>query len=156
MITDSNSSRKDTDFIAAGGPQGHSWNVIRSQGDELLFKHAGESGAKIFDTTKVNSVKFEPVPVSASGSSSSALPSPGRPVSATWSRKDGSSGTISFQYFIDATGRQGLLSTKYLKNRSYNQGLKNIANWAYWKGAGAYGVGTKKQGSPYFEALKGW
>jgi hypothetical protein len=125
--------------------------VIRSEGDELLFKHAGESGAKIFDQTKVDSIEFE----SDSESASSALPNPGRPVSATWKRKDGTSGKISFKYFIDASGRQGLLSTKYLKNRHYNQGLKNIANWAYWKGAGAYGKGTKREGSPYFEALKG-
>lgn len=124
--------------------------MIRSEADELLFKHARESGAKTFDLTKVNSVDFEPVDNASDG-----LSNPGRPVSASWSRKDGTSGTISFEYFIDATGRQGLLSTKYLKNRSYNQGLKNIANWGYWKGAGDWGVGTPRQGSPYFEALKG-
>ncbi|KAH8694999.1 hypothetical protein BGW36DRAFT_298705 [Talaromyces proteolyticus] len=144
-----------TDFIAAGGPQGHSWNVVRSEGDELLFKHAGESGAKIFDAVKVNSVEFAP----GSAGTIDGHEYPGRPVSAGWSTKDGRSGTISFTYLIDASGRQGLLSTKYLKNRHYNQGLKNIANWAYWRGCGAYGVGTPRQGSPYFEALRdasGW
>lgn len=125
--------------------------MIRSEGDEILFKHAGESGAKIFDETKVDSIEFE----SGGESTNSALPNPGRPVSATWKRKDGTSGRISFKYLVDATGRQGLLSTKYLKNRHYNQGLKNIANWGYWKGAGAYGKDTKREGSPYFEALKG-
>lgn len=117
----------------------------------MLFKHAGESGAKIFDQTKVDAIEFE----NDSGSASSALSNPGKPVAATWKRKDGTTGRISFKYFVDASGRQGLLSTKYLKNRHYNQGLKNIANWAYWKGAGAYGKGTKREGSPYFEALKG-
>lgn len=110
-----------TDFIAANGADGHSWNVIRSQADELLFKHAGACGAHIFDQTKVESIEFE--------ESKTELPV-GRPVSAAWSRKDGSSGTIKFDYLVDASGRAGMISTKYLKNRKFNQGLKNIANWA--------------------------
>ncbi|KAK4206968.1 hypothetical protein QBC37DRAFT_105079 [Rhypophila decipiens] len=141
-----------TDFVAAGGPEGYAWNVIRSEADDILFKHAATCGAKTFDGTKVTGVEFAP-----SESSSEEL---GRPVSATWSRKeDGTSGTITFDYLVDASGRYGLLSTKYLKNRHYNQGLKNIANWAYWKGGGVHGVGTHKEGAPYFEATKdasGW
>ena len=84
---------------------------------------------------------------------------PGRPVSAAWSRKDGSSGRINFDYLVDASGRAGIISTKYLKNRTFNQDLKNVANWGYWKGAISYGVGTPKQGDPFFEALSdgsGW
>ncbi|PNP59076.1 hypothetical protein THARTR1_01324 [Trichoderma harzianum] len=140
-----------TDFIAAGGPGGYAWNVVRSEADELLFKHAAECGVKTFDETKVASIEFAPA---TSGSQSL-----GRPVSATWTRKDGSSGTVSFDYVVDASGRAGLISTKYLKNRSYNQGLKNVASWGYWKNGGVHGVGTHKEGVPYFEALKdgsGW
>lgn len=110
-----------TDFIAANGPDGHSWNVIRSQADEILFRHAGECGAHIFDQTKVTSIEFE--------DSLTDLPV-GKPTSVTWSRKDGSTGTVTFDYLVDASGRAGLISTKYLKNRKFNQGLKNIANWA--------------------------
>jgi hypothetical protein len=58
-------------------------------------------------------------------------------------------------YLVDASGRNGLISTKYLKNRSYNKGLRNVASWGYWKGGGVHGVGTHKEGAPYFEALKG-
>ena len=83
------------------------------------------------------------------------MPNPGRPVSASWSRKDGSSGVIEFEYLVDASGRAGLVSTKYLKNRKNNQALKNIANWGYWKGAGKYGQGTSREGVPFFEALTG-
>ncbi|KAI1380237.1 FAD/NAD(P)-binding domain-containing protein [Hypoxylon crocopeplum] len=146
-----------TDFVASGGPEGYAWNVIRSEGDELLFKHAGSCGAQMFDCTKVTAIEFKPY------EKDEALgfdgPSPGRPVSATWAHKDGSTGVISFEYLIDASGRQGILSTKYLKNRKYNQGLKNIANWGYWKGGSVYSPGTYKEGSPYFEALtdaSGW
>ena len=42
-----------------------------------------------------------------------------------------------------------------MKNRSYNKGLKNVANWGYWKGTDQYSWGTKRQNSPYFEALTG-
>ncbi|KAK3297914.1 O-methyltransferase-domain-containing protein [Chaetomium fimeti] len=140
-----------TDFIAAGGPNGHAWNVVRSEADELLFNHAASCGARTFDATKVDAVQFE----EGDGKKSN----PGKPVSASWKRKDGTSGTIAFKHIVDASGRYGLLSTKYLKNRKFNQNLKNIANWAYWKGGGTYGTGTHKAGSPFFEALQdasGW
>lgn len=143
----------DTDYLAAGGPQAYTWNVIRSESDDLMFRHAGKSGAKIFDGVKVTDLDFEPSGIDVPENSKVA--DPGRPVSATWSRKDGSSGKIKFQYLVDASGRVGLVSTKYLKNRKYNQGLKNVASWGYWKGTGQYAMGTKRQNQPYFEALTG-
>lgn len=144
----------DTDFIAAGGPGNHAWNVVRSEADHIMFKHAGESGAAVFDGIKVNNLEFS----QGDGleAKNSELPEIGRPVSASWLQKStGASGTIRFEYVVDATGRAGLVSTKYMKNRHYNEGLKNVANWGYWKGAGSYGVGTPREGDPYFEALKG-
>ena len=138
----------DTDFIAEGGPNHYTWNVIRSEADELLFRHAAKSGAKAFDGIKVNSVAFTPLPTSGSA--------PGRPISASYTRKsDGLSDLIRFDYIIDASGRTGMLNTKYLKNRMYNQGLKNVANWAYWRTTAKYGGGTPRENSPYFEALTG-
>lgn len=122
----------------------------RSEADELLFKHAAECGVKTFDETTVESIQFSPIHPGSSDTKGL-----GHPVSATWTRKSGDSGTISLDYIVDASGRKGLVSTKYLKNRSYNQGLKNIASWGYWKGGGVYGVGTYKEGVPYFEALEG-
>lgn len=77
----------------------------------------------------------------------------GRPVSASSSRKEsGVSGTIRFKYLVDASGRAGLVSTKYTKNRKYNQGLKSIATWGYWNFAGTHGPG---EGDPFFEAIQG-
>lgn len=113
-----------------------------------MFKHAAECGALVFDGTKVESLSFH--------SSDDAQPGDlGRPVSAKWSRKDGTSGHIKFDYLVDASGRVGLVSTKYLKNRTFNQGLKNIANWGYWKGVKPYAPGTEREGQPFFEALDG-
>ncbi|KAL9124476.1 MAG: hypothetical protein Q9217_006192 [Psora testacea] len=143
-----------TDFLAAGGPKGYAWNVVRSEADDLIFRHAGKSGAKIFDGVRVKSIDFVPLD-NKNDTKDSELPDPGRPVSATWSRKDGSSGVIKFEYLVDASGRAGLVSTKYLKNRRYNQGLKNVASWGYWRGTDTYGVDTNREGQPYFEALQG-
>lgn len=64
-------------------------------------------------------------------------------------------GTIAFNYLVDATGRAGLMSAKYLKNRRFTESLKNIAVWGYWTGVGSYGEGTERAGAPWFEALTG-
>lgn len=128
--------------------------MLRAEADDLMFRHAGKCGAGIFDEVKVDSIQFAPSEYQ-NETANSDLPDPGRPVSASWSRKDGSSGQIKFDYLVDASGRAGLVSTKYLKNRKTNQGLKNIANWGYWKGAEDYAVGTPRQGQPFFEALSG-
>lgn len=120
---------------------------MRSEADDLMFRHAGKCGARIFDGVRVSSVAF---------TSESTGPQTERPVSATWTRKsDGATGTIAFEYIVDASGRAGLLCTKYLKNRTYNQGLKNVASWGYWTGSGAYAEGTPRANSPFFEALHG-
>lgn len=64
-------------------------------------------------------------------------------------------GTTAFTHVIDASGRAGLMSTRYLRNRRFNASLKNIAVWGYWKEVGSYGQGTQRSGAPWFEALTG-
>ncbi|KAM0541624.1 hypothetical protein ACHAPJ_013172 [Fusarium lateritium] len=148
-----------TDFLAAGGPDGYAWNLLRSESDDLLFRHAGACGAHTFDETKVDTIDFEQHTGGTHHGLKDNPESPGRPVSATWSRKDGTSGTVDFQYLVDASGRRGILSTKYLQNRKFNQNFKNVANWAYWKSDNIYGPGTHMEGAPYFEGLEdasGW
>ena len=154
-----NQSKKEgyTDFIAAGGPSNYAWNVVRSESDDLMFRHAGKSGAKIYDGVKVNAISFEPLGSAEMSSSKIAkVANVGRPVSASYTRAStGVSGNIKFEYLIDASGRAGLVSVRYLKNRSYNQGLKNIANWGYWEDTKAFAEGTARADSPFFEALTG-
>ena len=144
-----------TDFLAAGGPNAYSWNVIRSESDYLMLQHAGESGAGVFDGVKINSIEFVPSDIDTS-KIEEHFPNPGRAVAASWSRReDGTTGTIKFDYLVDASGRIGIMSTKYLKNRKYNQGLKNVASWSYWKNTGKYAPGTPRDNQPFFEALTG-
>ncbi|KAK1749557.1 hypothetical protein QBC47DRAFT_311698 [Echria macrotheca] len=150
-----------TDFSATLGPGGFTWNVVRSEADDLLFRHAGVSGAHIFDGTKVDAVDWIAYDADADEFTDEArLANPGRPVSARWSRKvDGASGVIEFDYLVDASGRNGVVSTRYLKNRRWNQRLKNMAHWGYWRGAAHYAAGERNENSPFFEALNdtgGW
>ncbi|KAH8110866.1 FAD/NAD-binding domain-containing protein [Phellopilus nigrolimitatus] len=150
-----------TDFLAAGGPENYAWNVVRSEADDLMFRHAAACGAHVFDGVRVGDITF--APADPADAADPAAPST-RPVRAAWARKPArglpaAAGEIDFEYVVDASGRAGVLSTRYLKNRTYNQGLKNVASWGYWTGTGAYAVGTPRANSPFFEALQdesGW
>jgi flavin-dependent dehydrogenase len=109
----------------------------------------------------VNSLDFIPSGLLHETNATSDLPDPGRPKEARWTSKDGATGTINFDYLVDASGRQGLMSTKYLKNRKMNAGeqLQSVALWGYWTNGGLYGKGTPREGHPYFESLSnasGW
>lgn len=102
----------------------------------------------------MQSINFDG-PNESNGVNGNAQPNVGRPVSAKWKRDDGTTGEIAFDYVVDASGRAGILSTKYLKNRSYSKALKNVANWAYFTGGKRYEEGTDRGNSPLFEALHG-
>lgn len=123
------------------GHDNAAWNVIRSEFDNILLEHAASSGVRVFQCTKVESIGFNDLQ---------------KPVSATY-HSGGSSTplTITFDFIVDATGRAGLISTKYLKNRNFTESLKNVALWAYWKDTNTYGDGTARHGAPWFEALTG-
>ena len=128
----------DTDFVALGSTN-NAWNVVRSEFDELLLKHAEECGARVYTQTRVETFEFEPcsVPEAAKGSSHVAgvhhekdhassnrsrshslggrsveFEPMGRPVKARYTAADGEQGEIKFDYLIDASGRAGVLSTK--------------------------------------------
>ncbi|KAJ7131942.1 putative halogenase [Mycena filopes] len=134
-----------TDFITPD-PNRAAWNVVRSEFDEILLRHAASCGAAVHEGIAVTSIKFSPSDAA-------------RPVAAEWKSDKGETGEIQFEWLVDGSGRSGIMSTKYLKNRRFNDTLKNIAYWAYWKGAGTYMPGTKRENAPWFEALldeSGW
>ncbi|KAF8168995.1 hypothetical protein K438DRAFT_1615682, partial [Mycena galopus ATCC 62051] len=124
------------------GANNSAWNVARSEFDDILLRHAEESGAKVYEEHKVTELAF------AEGSNH-------RPISAKFTTSSGEVGSITFDYLVDASGRAGIMSTKYLKNRYMNESLKNIACWAYWEGANMYAPGTDHENAPWFEALSG-
>ncbi|KAI0724125.1 FAD/NAD(P)-binding domain-containing protein [Fomitopsis betulina] len=189
-----------TDFVALGADNA-AWNVVRAEFDQLLLQHADDSGARVFDQTRVTELVFnsthpaaksstpssnpiidgllrpllnrkvsagspslravveESAPSETAPTSKPAAPSSGRPFKAMYETATGGKGEIEFDYVVDASGRAGLMSTKYLKNRKFNESLKNVAVWGYWRGTGMYGKDTSRENAPYFEALSdesGW
>ncbi|KAI0790174.1 hypothetical protein BC629DRAFT_1440019 [Irpex lacteus] len=131
-----------TDFVTLGHESG-AWNVVRSEFDDLLLRHAAKCGVTVFQETKVTEIQF-------SGS---------RPISATWNRINSEQGHISFDYLLDASGRNGIMSVKYLKSRCFSQSLKNVAHWGYWEGTKKYMPGTTRENAVWIEALNdesGW
>ncbi|OSD04122.1 FAD/NAD(P)-binding domain-containing protein [Trametes coccinea BRFM310] len=180
-----------TDFVALGASNS-AWNVVRSEFDQILLQHAAESGAQVYEQTRVTDILFDESPPSSplqhrvdspsphpatserpvrpnpprrtsavefalnEGSNASRL---GRPRSVLYETAFGGKGEITFDYLVDASGRAGIMSTKYLKNRKFNVSLKNVAVWGYWKSTGVYGRGTDRENAPFFEALSdesGW
>ncbi|KAH8918160.1 FAD/NAD(P)-binding domain-containing protein [Atractiella rhizophila] len=124
-----------------------SWNVERAEFDNILLRQAAKLGAKVYEDVKVTELHFD------SKDSS-------KPVAASYVVKEGTATRkISFDYLIDASGRAGIMSTRYLKNRKFLESLKNLATWAYFEGCNKYEPGTDRDNAPYFEALTdrtGW
>ncbi|KAJ7775500.1 putative halogenase [Mycena metata] len=134
-----------TDFINPD-PNKAAWNVSRAEFDDILLKHAGESGARVHEGVSVGAINFSP-------------DNDKQPVSAEWRSDTGLAGEIKFKYLVDASGRNGIMSTKYLKNRKFNQALRSVAFWGYWTGANMYAPGTSRENATWLEALtdeSGW
>ncbi|KAK7691668.1 hypothetical protein QCA50_005067 [Cerrena zonata] len=147
-----------TDFVALGASNA-AWNVTRSTFDEILLRHAQENGVKVFEGVRVTSIDFVDSPSKTDDISNEDWKDVGRPVRASYVTDQGEAGEIEFDYLIDASGRAGVMSTKYLKNRRYNDSLKNVAIWGYWQDTDMYGRDTPRENAPFFEALSdesGW
>lgn len=104
-----------TDLSSDGS---NAWQVIRSEFDKLLLDHARELGVEVHEGVTVKEVEFDGA----------------RPVAARWVG-DGEQGRVTFDYLIDASGRGGVLATKYLKARKFHNVFRNVATWSYWKNA---------------------
>ena len=109
----------DLNFDHLSGASRHSYQVIRSEFDSILLDQAQANGVEVRQGVKVTDLTFDG----------------DRPVSARWSRiaDRNTTGEISFEFLVDATGRAGLMATRYLKNRRYLEAFRNIAVWSYWR-----------------------
>ncbi|WP_432906096.1 NAD(P)/FAD-dependent oxidoreductase [Micromonospora matsumotoense] len=97
-----------------------SWQVDRSEFDTLLLEHARQNGVSVTTGVTGRSVQF----------------ADGRPVAVECFRDDGESFTVDdFDFLIDATGRNGLLSARHFGNREPLSNLRNVGVWGYWTGA---------------------
>ncbi|KAJ7176705.1 FAD/NAD-binding domain-containing protein [Mycena filopes] len=137
-----------TDFSTLG-PDKTTWNVVRSEADELFLRHAAAESVRVFEDTRVESLVFE----------DGGDPATSRPISANWTRKSGESGSINFSYLVDASGRQGIMATKYLKHRVNREALRNVAVYGYWTDVAIFDEGGPRSNAPLFECLSdklGW
>jgi flavin-dependent dehydrogenase len=106
----------------------YSYQVRREDFDLILLRHAASQGVDTREGVSVKQINFEG----------------GRAISADWERSDRSaSGTILFDYVIDASGRAGLLATKQFNSRRIHEVFKNVAIWGYWRGAKTLQVGPE-------------
>jgi flavin-dependent dehydrogenase len=130
------------DFGELRGRHTYSFQVERSRFDHLLLRHARSQGAAVHEGVEVQSLDFDET---------------GRPCRAHWVRRDdpGVSGVTAFDYLIDASGRNGIMASRYLRNRKYHRVFQNVALWGYWEGAvcrepayreGAIAVGSVPDG----------
>lgn len=123
----------------------HSYQVVRSEFDQLLLDYAREVGAAVYEETSVTAVEREG----------------DRPTKAKWKRADGSEGAIELDHFVDATGLSGLMATRYLGNRRHEDAFANVAIGGYFKGGKPYRDerGVEHPGDFSMEALTdgaGW
>jgi flavin-dependent dehydrogenase len=110
------------DFGELRGRHTYSFQVERSRFDHLLLRHARSQGAAVHEGVEVQSLDFDET---------------GRPCRAHWVRRGdpGVSGVIAFDYLFDASGRNGIMASRYLRNRKYHRVFQNVALWGYWEGA---------------------
>lgn len=110
----------EINFADAQGRPVHGYQVEREAFDHLLLENAKRHGVRVFEGVEIRDLTFDG----------------DRPRQATWVEAGNSSqkGEIVFDYLVDASGRTGIMSTRYLKNRHYNESFQNVAVWGYWKG----------------------
>ncbi|KXN83164.1 Tryptophan 2-halogenase, partial [Leucoagaricus sp. SymC.cos] len=159
-----------TNFVS-DSPDNYTWNVTRAEADALILDRARELGVQIYENHRVTEIQFsqpitktskhdDALPATATqAQNESSDPSQSLPVSATWKNvTTGQVGKITFDWIIDASGRNGLIS-RALGLRKYNQSLKNVAYWGYWTGTQEYRHPGCEVQPPFFEALhdeSGW
>ncbi len=94
-----------------------SWQVLRSKYDKILLDHAEELGAEVrFGWRAVKAV------------------TKGKKVVGVIIEKDGQQETLSCETLADCSGQSGFLSEQR-GTRNFNEELKNVAGYAYFKGA---------------------
>lgn len=107
----------------------HGYQVERDELDHLLLNNAKRHGVQVFEGVEVKNLFFQN----------------DRPYKAEWLQTVGKEGggEISFDYLVDASGRNGLMTTRYLKSRRYSESFQNVAVWGYWKDAKDFGKGPE-------------
>lgn len=94
------------------------WQVLRSEFDQLLLENAREQGAHVFEGVRVLEVLFE-------GS---------RAVGVRIQDEAGQEKTVRAKVIVDASGQSSIILDR-LKLREWDPMLRKAALWTYWEGA---------------------
>jgi flavin-dependent dehydrogenase len=105
------------DFGELSGQHVYSFQVERAQFDHLLLEHAKTQGVDVFEGYEVTSIEWRD----------------GRCHQVSWRGEGGETGVTEFDFLVDASGRSGLIGTRYRKNRMYHKAFRNVAIWGYWE-----------------------
>jgi flavin-dependent dehydrogenase len=108
-------------FGELGDDGTNAFQVVRSEFDKILLDHARELGVEVHEGVSVKELEFDGE----------------RPVAAVWTESDNASNTgrIAFDYLVDASGRNGLMAVRNLRNRKFHNVFRNVAAWSYWRNA---------------------
>jgi flavin-dependent dehydrogenase len=149
-------------FGELAGEHTYAFQVVRSEFDQMLLEHAQSQGVKVYQGVEVRGVSFDgDRPRRAQWRQKSAYTNgngnkpplamaglPTEPPTATHTNGNhngsgggAASGEIAFDFVIDASGRSGILATRYLRTRRYHTVFQNIAIWGYYKNADRLATG---------------
>jgi len=106
-----------TVYFGEGGPFEYTFQVVRSEFDYLLLKHARHLGATVLEDTRVVDFLFEA----------------DRCVGIKYaSANDGFESTVRARFVVDASGQSAMLARK-LRLLAWDETLKNVAIWTYYQ-----------------------
>jgi flavin-dependent dehydrogenase len=94
------------------------WQVVRSEFDEMMLNHARENGVNVHEGVRVMEVLFDN----------------DRAIGVTIKSEDGSLHDVKARVVVDASGQNGLLMNR-LNLRIWDPVLNKGAIWTYWEGA---------------------
>ena len=94
------------------------WQVVRSEFDQMMLKNAREHGVDVHEGTRVLDVIFEG----------------DRAVGVKIKREDGTVQEVRAKVVVDASGQNGLIQNR-LSLRVWDPMLNKGAIWTYWEGA---------------------
>ena len=102
------------------------WQVVRSEFDQMMLNNAREHGVCVHEATRVHELLFEPA--------LSAVERGDRAVGVSVRGEDGQFREVRAKVVVDASGQNGLISNK-LRLRLWDPILNKGAIWTYWEGA---------------------
>jgi flavin-dependent dehydrogenase len=108
------------------------WQVVRSEFDQMMLNNAREHGVTVHEATRVHDVLFENGDPTPSQNRNGAGPQ--RAIGVMVRGEDGVMREVRAKVVIDASGQNGLISNR-LRLRVWDPVLNKGAIWTYWEGA---------------------